>query len=214
MTDAEERVAEWEDDGYRAIGRWLVQFSRLIGAMRANMENRVRRGEDSPELAMLPFAGVPAGLISDSFFGMCRLVGELTDPEENIANQLQKAVGIEIQTRNKIAHGDWLIGQGPEHGEDPTIHAYLMRTYATAPHYRVETFTARDLDKRSRRLQVLGRMVWIFGAVTLGSPLLTVNGLAEPGTYRVSDVLIAENVPKSGKGGQVLLGGSRASELL
>jgi hypothetical protein len=204
-------VEDWEADGYRAIGRWLVQFSRLIGGMRTNLEKRLRRDGDDQALVSVAFAGAQAKLILDSFFGICRLIGDLDESEANVANQLQKEVVEHNQTRNKIAHGDWLIGREDEQG---TIEAHLIRVYAKAPHRRVETYSAEDLDKLSDRLRQLGRMVWLFGQLALGLPVLPVNGASEVGIYRVGDVLIAENVPKGGKGGQVVIAGPRASEIL
>jgi hypothetical protein len=208
-----ERLDEWQADGYRAIGRWWVQFSRLVGGMRTQMENRLRSPEDEHGLASVAFSQATAMQISAAFFGMCRLVGDLSDAEENIARQLQKEVDDVIRLRNKIGHGDWLIGQDIEPN---SILAHLIRFYPKAPHRRVETLTAKDLDARSDRLGELARMVWLFGGITLAGQveLLTVNGLAKPGEYRVSDVLIAENVPKGGNGGRIAIAGPRASELL
>jgi hypothetical protein len=199
------------EDGYRAIGRWVVEFSRLIGGMRANLENHLRKPDENPEVVGVVFGDAAARQISDAFFAICRLLGELDDPEENIAKQLQKEVGEEITMRNKIAHGDWIIGKGIE---EQTAQTYLVRVFAKAPHRRVECLTSRDLDDRSDRLYALRRMVYIFGELALRLPILTVNGLSHPGAYRISDVLIAENVPRSGKGGQVVMAGPRASELL
>lgn len=49
---------DWRDNGYRAIGRWFVEFARLVGGMRANMEGRLRE-TDHPEVAQLAsFASV------------------------------------------------------------------------------------------------------------------------------------------------------------
>jgi hypothetical protein len=212
--DEEERKNEWQADGYRAIGRWWVQFSRLIGGMRSTMEHRLRKPDDPGELVLLPFHGAPSRQIIDAFFGMSRLVGDLDEAEANIANQLQNECRTINDFRTKMGHGDWQIGLGPEDGEDPTIRTYLMRLYPNAPHHRVDTLTARDLDAKSDRLEVLIRMVYPFGYIALGLPLLTVNGLVPGSTYRVRDVLIAENVPRNGKGGNVIEGGPRASELL
>jgi hypothetical protein len=204
---------DWEADGYRAIGRWVVVFSRLIGGMRQNMENRLRQTGDNQHLPSLAFAGAQAGQIADSFFGMCRLLGDLDDAETNIANQLQGENGVrgEIERRNKIAHGDWMIGRG---NEPNTVQTYLIKVYPKEPHRRIETYSAEDLDRLSDRLHALGRMVWLFGQLALGLPIFTVRGVAEAGLYRVSDVLIAENVPKNGKGGRVVIAGPRASEIL
>ena len=71
------------------------------------------------------------------------------------------------------------------------------------------------MDKLSNRVSELARIVWLFGKFALGNAVLTQSrGLAYPNPYRVSDVLIAENVPKGGKGGQVLIAGPMASDVL
>lgn len=211
----DDEITRAVDSGYRAIGRWVVEFSRLIGGMRANMEERLRRPDDESTLVTLAFGASTAGEISDSFFAMCRVVGELEDAEKNIANQLQNEVDETIRTRNKIAHGDWLVGV--PHDPDDAAQTYLVRVQPNlreAPHRKVEALTAKDLDKRSDRISALCGLTFPFGLLALRLPILTFGGLAKPGTYRVRDVLVAENVPKSGKGGQVVKSGPRASELI
>jgi hypothetical protein len=202
---------DWQDDGYRAIGRWFVEFARLVGGMRANMEERLRE-PDQPEVAQLIFGAATAKQISDAFFAMCRLIGDFDEAETNVANQLQKAAEEEITRRNNIAHGDWIIGKG----NDPaTAQTALVRVHPNRrkpPHNT--KYTSTDLDDLSERLGRLCRMTWVFGMIVLGGPIMTTSGRVMPGgTYRVSDVLIVKNVPRSGKGGDVVVGGPRASEI-
>lgn len=205
---------EFEDEGYRAIGRWFVEFARLIGGMRSNMETRLQKHDERPEVVQLVFGAATAQQIADAFFAMCRLVGDLDAAENNVATQLQNAIGKEITRRNNIAHGEWVLGQGLEPG---IAQAYLVRVHPNrrkAPHHEVTTMTSKDLDERSDRLDSLSRLTYVFGMIVLGGPILTKNGVVPADTFRVSDVLVAENVPKNGKGGEVVMAGPKASLIL
>lgn len=204
---------DWQDDGYRAIGRWFVEFARLIGGMRSNMEERLRDAE-YPEVAQLIFAAAGAQQIADAFFAICRTVGNLDAAEINVANQLQNEVGTEITRRNNIAHGDWIIGKG---NEPSTAATALVRVHANrrkGPYHQVTAMTSASLDELSERLMTLSSMTYVFGMVVLGGPIQTTTGVVVPeGTYRISDLLVAENVPRGGKGGDVVIGGRRAGEV-
>ena len=131
---------DWQDDGYRAIGRWFVEFARLVGGMRANMEERLRE-PDHPEVAQLIFGAATAKQISDAFFAMCRLIGDFDEAETNVANQLQKAADEEITRRNNIAHGDWIIGKGNDPQPRKPLSSEFIPTGANLP-------TTRSRDTR------------------------------------------------------------------
>lgn len=206
---------EGADEGYRAIGRWIVQFSRLVGGMRQNMENRLQRPDDGNVPMSLVFGAAHAGEISNAFFAICRQVGSLDAAELNIAAQLQNEVDAAITERNKIAHGDWIIGRS---NSDETVETYLVRVYPNRrrpPFHEIKTLNSKDFDELSDRLGVLASLVWPFGQLALGVPALKATGsLSKPGEYRVRDVLVAKNVPKTEKGGRVERDGPRASEII
>src|SRR5271156_1702111 len=90
----ESLVAEYEattidlgsqpDDAYRAIGRYVVEFSNLIGIMRGSLIYEITRDSGDretrvTELAQLVLGEQTAGPIAEAFFAMCRSATELDD---------------------------------------------------------------------------------------------------------------------------------------
>src|ERR1700690_851213 len=97
------RLDAQENDAHRAIGRYVVQFSRLIWHMRMAMETRLGgMGGRERELAQLAFGGAPAQQIADSFFGMCRLLVEMDKDEEAIEKRLRMQVINEIKEAQRL----------------------------------------------------------------------------------------------------------------
>jgi hypothetical protein len=83
-------LQELTDEAHRAIGRYVVSFSLLIYEMRARIGDALTTREKLADLALGQATGQQ---IADSFFGICRHEGDLSDAEINIANQLQTEVG-------------------------------------------------------------------------------------------------------------------------
>ena len=106
-------AAAERDEAYRAIGRYVVDFSIMIACMKMDMTARLASRDDSNQiLAAVAFGEAAAKHVSDAFFGMCRAVGGCDDGEAKIVNKLQDKVNDEITRRNDFAHGDWWLGFG------------------------------------------------------------------------------------------------------
>jgi hypothetical protein len=213
VTDDEE-LRRLTDEAHRAIGRYVVAFSQLIYQMRIIIVYGMTTDAKLGELAL---GQATAQQIADSFFGICRYRGNLDSVEANIANQLQTEVGQKVTERNKIAHGEWWVG-GALGGARRTLElARLVRVYPNrreGDFEQVDQYSAADLDKISDRLIELRTFVSDFGRGALGMPMyLADQTMSAPGEYGISDVLVAKDVPKSGKGGTVVREGPRASEL-
>lgn len=139
------RKAERErDEAYRALGRYLVEFSRLVFRMRDAMEQRLQRPDDPPALIQFAFNDVSAAGIGHSFFAMCREVGDLDDEEEKIrellfAEVVQKA----IPERNRIAHGDWWVGLHDAESGAPLAPAYTKTAAKKGEAFPLDTHAAR-----------------------------------------------------------------------
>jgi hypothetical protein len=210
----EVELKQLTDAAHRAIGRYVVTFSQLIYEMRRMAGDALTSDRKAAELA---FGQATAQQIADSFFGMCRYRGGLDSGELNIANQLQTEVGEKVTERNKIMHGDWWVG-GELGGVRKMLElARLVRVYPnrrTGDFQRIEYYSIGDLDTISDRVVVLRLLVSRFGGCALALSMRRAdNTESSPGEYRVSDILVAESVPSSGKGGSVVHAGTRAKEL-
>lgn len=156
-----------KDDAYRAVGRWFVEFSRLLFHMRLCMEDRLGQSDD-PMLAKLALGEMTADPLANAFFGMCLHAVDLDDQEEKVAVRLRKEVRDEIGRRNDFAHGDWWIGFGVKEdgaGGDPA----LMRT---KPSRKKDPWVTREvpiteIDERAEALHDLRQMVAEFGGICL-----------------------------------------------
>lgn len=106
-----------ENDAYRAIGRYVVEFSRLIFFMRLTIirqlmvdNGRVVDGS-VPELVL---GEAYADQLTNAFFAICQHVADLDDEETGVATRLKTEVKKAIKDRNDLAHGDWWINEsGP-----------------------------------------------------------------------------------------------------
>jgi hypothetical protein len=105
---AEQRQLD-TDNGYRAIGRYVVAFSELVSEMRLLVAQHVG-GHDRWPLANIALGEANAGPIQHAFFGLCREANDFTAAEDKVASLLSREVGEVVTTRNDIAHGDWLVG--------------------------------------------------------------------------------------------------------
>ena len=203
-------------EAHRALGRYVETFSHLIFQMRLLMNMRLTMPAYDINLGELAFGQVTAGLIANSFFGMCRYLGKLDDAEKNVANQLHNEVNEAITERNKIVHGDWFTTPEWTPPAEPDA-AQLVRYYPSdraGLFERIEPYTAEKLDTMSDRIFALRVLLSDFGRCALGLGMLKADGTgAEPGAYRVGDILKAENVSKGGKGGTVARTGPHAAEV-
>lgn len=95
---------------HAAIGRYFVEFSRLISHMRNALQDRMRRPEDPPQLISVAFGGSGADQICTAFFALCKEIGGLDENDLTIFKYLRGKLREEIiKPRNDYAHGDWFV---------------------------------------------------------------------------------------------------------
>jgi hypothetical protein len=202
------------DEAHRAIGRYVVAFSQLIYQMRTIVTQALTKDSKLGDLA---FGQASAQQIADSFFSICRYRGQLDKAEVNIANQLQDEVGEKVIQRNKIMHGELWVGGGFGGSRKILERARLDRidpNRRDGDSQQFDLYSITVLDGISDQLIDLRVLVDDFGRAALGLRMRRADGKkAARGKYRVSDVLVALNVPQSGKGGTVVRAGPRADEL-
>jgi hypothetical protein len=172
-----------EDDAYRAVGRYVVGFSRLVAYMRAGMEYHLAVDEDRMAAA-LALGESTAHQIANAFFSVCEHIKELDEEEEKIAGRLRKGVLEEIKRRNDFAHGDWVLGDMAEALEHPVL-SRVKPARKSGPVDRRDVPIA-DIDAASDEVYELRQKVSEFGAICLGThPFRLDSGES----FRVRDVL-------------------------
>jgi hypothetical protein len=179
-----------EADAYRAIGKYVVQFSSLVHNMRALITERLTVGSDEQDLAELAFGEVFPSQLSAAFFGMCRFTGDLDPAEMKVESALRNAVTKAFEMRNDIAHGDWWLGYlSPDgRGMDPPI-LVRIRPLRGRGASKVVALGAAELDALSFDLFCLSADVTGFGQLALGLPVLhRGTGERSAGEYRIRDV--------------------------
>jgi hypothetical protein len=166
--EAERRRHHQElDAAYRAIGRYVVEFSLMVACMKLDIADRIAEA-DSRWPAQLVVGEAPAKQISDAFFAVCMSVGELDESERMIVGKIRDRVDKEITRRNDFAHGDWFMALGPPDIENP---ASLVLTRTKASRRKTpasaDGFSSTDLDALTENVIELRRWILDVGDVCL-----------------------------------------------
>lgn len=173
---------EERDDAYRAIGRYVVEFSRLVFHMRLAIEENFA-GVANQKLAARVLSRVPPDGIRRDFFTLCKESG-LKGGEKDVAKRLEDGVRREVERRNKFTHSDWWIGFGSEDGKAG------KPTTSKAGFLALTEYSISELDDFSDRLHALRQQVAEFGDLCLGSWALAID-LDPPA--RVGDIFTVED---------------------
>lgn len=158
----------FRDDTYRAIGRYVVEYSRMLTFMRDKMAYRFARPGEKDALEAA-FGEMTAYPLTNAFFASCAAIGELDDDERKIGRSLRAQVLEESERRNDIAHGDWTVAQ-VVNVEPRQNYAELRRlkpAKAKVVDQRQEVL-AQTLDGWSDEVHELALMVATFGQFALG----------------------------------------------
>lgn len=160
-------MVDTRDDAYRAIGRYVGQFSMLVSFMRNMLASRIagQGGEGNErELVDLAFGSLTAEPIANAFFAMCRVVVKLDKGEQAIEANLRKAVLAEIKRRNDIVHGDWLIDPEPEPGRPSSILIRVKAGSVKKP-FSFTRYEPAQIEDMCAEVEALRNVVWEFAAV-------------------------------------------------
>jgi hypothetical protein len=205
------------DDAYRAIGRYVVEFSQLVAVMRGLAAEYVMGGVNRSHLGHMLLGGTTAAVIADAFFGLCRLEADYDPAETKAASAVAKEVQELIQRRNDITHGDWLVGMfslqpGPTKILDPRL--VRIRPGRVLGAREEEDLAVEDIDALTERVRSLTGVVDEFGKLALKLPVILEavgQQVVSTGELRVGDVLTA--VARKGKRTEVMRDGPRAAEV-
>ena len=210
------------DDAYRAIGRYVAEFSQLVRATRVAVAEYVAGDPTKMDIPEMMLGEQPAQAITNVFFGVCRMVGNLDTDESKVASVLRKGVNDIIEERNNFSHGDWTVGAfgfglpatlpATFHVLDPTL--VRIRTVRGTGPRETTTLSVQDLDARTDGLQRVLQRVHEYGRLALGLPIRRKDGKSPAkGEYRVRDVLVVVGGDKKGGKARVEPTGPRAGEL-
>jgi hypothetical protein len=164
MDEAEERG---RDEAYRAIGRYVAEFSGLVACMRSLLTERLHKPEDDTTLVELALGEGTAIQIANSFFAVCQEAAHLEGTEKKIGRSLRARVLKEIEQRNNIAHGDWYVEPEPL---GPSTLIRVKPASGDEP-FVVQDVPITDLDGWADAVHDLSLMVMEFGDLALGTEL-------------------------------------------
>ena len=219
-------MSQERDDAYRAIGRYVTEFSQLIRVMRVAVAEYVADDPAQMDIPEMMLGDQPAQSITNVFFGVCREVGNLDVHENKVWSRLRQEVSEITEERNNYAHGDWIVGEAGF-----TLPATLPATFlaldpkllriraarAEGPR-KMLTVAVADLDAKTDNLLRVLRRVHEFGRLALGLPVRHDHDgkqVMSRGEYRVRDVLVIEGGGKKKAGkARVESNGPRTSELI
>jgi hypothetical protein len=156
-------------DAYRAIGRYVVEFSQLMFFMRSLIARRLTEPDKPTTLADLALGQIQPVQLTDAFFAACLADGRLDSDEKKIGRSLRARVLKESsENRNDLAHGDWWIGGL---AADDTIRPSTLVRIKPAKEVGAHIFedlTVDELDRRSDDVLKLALRVHAFGSIALG----------------------------------------------
>lgn len=187
-----------EAEAHRAIGRWMVEFSRLVECMRTSILERLNA--DPGIIADLALGEATANQIASVFFGMCRHLTDLDNDEQKVAARLQtRVVTDEIERRNDIAHGDlWIDPRSFSDWPEGRVQIIRIRPARKAGPFKTIDVMPDELDKWSESLAALRDLVTEYGYICTGARPYASEGI------RVRDILVM-------KSGEVVREGPRAA---
>jgi hypothetical protein len=218
-------VSQERDDAYRAIGRYVTEFSQLIRVMRVAVAEYVAGDPTQMDIPEMMLGDQTARPITNVFFGVCRMVGNLDATESNVESKLRQEVLALTEERNDYAHGDWIVGEAgfilpatlPATflASDPKlVRIRAARTVGTPR--KTLSISIADLDAKTDNVQRMLQCVHEFGRLALGLPVRRDDDgkqVMSRGEYRVRDVLVVEGGDKKAGKARVEPNGPRAREL-
>jgi hypothetical protein len=211
------------DAAYRAIGRYVVAFSQLVGHMRRLIARHLTDETSHPRASVEVLLGdVGPRNVADSFFSLCRTAGNLEGDELLVAARLQKRVMEANEFRTDVAHGDWTVGDFEGADGDRVLPPELLRIKASrkdTPAAQALPIKVEELNAFTDDLWTLAMLVLDFGKLALRLPLWVYKDepegrfLMEPAEN--SEIHVGDVYRNEGNAGKPVVGrsGVRANEV-
>jgi hypothetical protein len=163
------------DLAYRVIGRFVVEFSNFVHAMEGGLIHITAAGRGMEAITgwQAALTGVGARRMLDLFFAVATATCDLDDQEERIRDSLHGDSRQLIDTRNRVAHGTWLLasktGDEPVRWDSPVL-VYTGLSFKEGLRARSQRFTFNELESLSDEASRLRELMWTFasGCMQLG----------------------------------------------
>jgi hypothetical protein len=104
------RLTGHQDELFRGLGRYMFEFSRIFAWMRIMIVSRVAQHKEHPMVGELLLAEATASQMTNAFCSICIEVAELEGEDKRIMQAVRGQLMRELERRNDIAHGDWMVG--------------------------------------------------------------------------------------------------------
>ena len=109
---ADERRVDGPERSYRAIGRFIFEFSQFVGNMEAGLVMFAAPGRSDAGIAWRTgLTGIEAYRMMTLFFGVSSSMIDLTETERKIRDKLFASGQALIEERNRLAHGVWYLAR-------------------------------------------------------------------------------------------------------
>lgn len=158
-----ERSSEYQaatDADYRAIGRFVVQFARLVHELRMGTYYLAGGGMTQQDYSLLT-GEMTAQPLANTFFAVIRRSADAPTGESlQILGRIESDISDVIRQRNDAMHGDWYVGFGEPGAELPGP-SILLRTKPSrrSAALSVLEFSTADLEALTERVDTVRRYV-------------------------------------------------------
>ena len=106
----ETRLAQINDI-YRALGQFLVEFSRMVTAMESTLTSAVGGDEQLLRSIIVELTAYP---LAQAWRSVMTKTPDLTEDDQKVLSELRVEIGYLIELRNDWMHGAWFVGYGNE----------------------------------------------------------------------------------------------------
>lgn len=152
-----------DNDTYRALGRFVVAFSRLLYSLETSTIHLFGLGPDGERITLIEaaLAGRTASPIVSAFFSVFFKRWESHLPEEDmqVLKSLRKELDAIVQERNRIMHDAWM---STTVGGDPGPHPLTRirtRTHGRGIEFESVSYDPGTLDDLAEDADRLSRIV-------------------------------------------------------
>lgn len=150
-TVADERRVDGPERSYRAIGRFIFEFSQFVGNMEAGLVMFAAPGRSDAGIAWRTgLTGIEAYRMMTLFFGVSSSMIDLTETERKIRDKLFAGGQTLIEERNRLAHGVWYLarteGGSPTRYDLPTVE-YTRLAPKVGIQSKRKVFTIEELEQ-------------------------------------------------------------------
>jgi hypothetical protein len=187
-----------DEETYRALGRYVVEFSRLVFQMRAMVIETL--DSDPPLVAELTLGEANPNQIASVFFGACRVIanGHEGASKKIETRLMDRVVRDTIERRNDLAHGDWFVE--PQDVTKGCATAVVIRIRPVRKEGALKTLgvTPNLLDEWADDVSALRAHVTEYGAICIGADPYGREGIGVADIFDLRGKEVVRSGPRAG----------------